>query len=229
MGPAPGEGPTPGVGGRGTRVLVTRPREQAEPLAAELRRLGVEVEVCPLIEIEPIDDGPVDVAGFDWVVVTSANGARELARRRAGDLPRVAAIGAGTAEALDRAGIRADLVPAVSTQEGLVAEFPRPAGRVLFVGAEEARRVVVDELGAEFRAVYRTRRLRPIPPPSADLAVVASPSAAEALASLELGVPVVAIGPITAEAARSRGLDVVAEAHSQDLAGLVEAVLAAAR
>src|SRR5205823_2197104 len=53
-----GMGPTPGAGERGARVLVTRPREQAEPLAAELRRLGVEVEVCPLIEIEPIDDGP---------------------------------------------------------------------------------------------------------------------------------------------------------------------------
>jgi uroporphyrinogen-III synthase len=208
---------------------VTRPREQAAPLAEELRRRGLDVEVHPLIEIEPVDDGPIETGGYDWVVVTSPNGARELARRRTGELPRVAAIGPGTADALDRAGIRADLVPAVSTQEGLVAEFPRPAGRVLFVGAEEARRVLVDDLGAEFRAVYRTRRLRPDPPPRADLAVVASPSAADALAALELGLPVVAIGPVTAEAARSRGLDVVAEAHTPDLAGLVEAVLAAAR
>ena len=89
--------------------------------------------------------------------------------------------------------------------------------------------MLVDELGAEFRPVYRTRRLRPDPPPHADLAVVASPSAAGALASLELGLPVVAIGPVTAEAARSHGLEVVAEAHTHDLAGLVEAVLAAAQ
>jgi uroporphyrinogen-III synthase len=223
MGPAPGP-----ESGRAPRVLVTRPREQAEPLVEELRRRGLDVEVCPLIEIEPIDDGPIDVAGYDWVVVTSANGARELARRRGGDLPRVAAIGPGTAEALEQAGIEVELVPAVSTQEGLVAEFPRPAGRVLFVGAEEARRVLVDELGADFRPVYRTRRLRPDPLPAADLAVVASPSAAEALAALELGLPVVAIGPVTADAARTHGLDVVAEAHTQDVAGLVEAVLAAA-
>jgi uroporphyrinogen-III synthase len=214
--------------GRPPRVLVTRPREQAEPLAEELRRRGLDVEVCPLIEIEPIDDGPIDATGYDWVVVTSANGARELARRRAGRLPRVAAIGPGTAEALERAGIEVELVPAVSTQEGLVAEFPQPSGRVLFVGAEEARRVLVDELGADFRPVYRTRRLRPDPPPRADLAVVASPSAAAALAALDLGVPAVAIGPVTAEAARAHGLDVVAEAHTQDVAGLVEAVLAAA-
>jgi uroporphyrinogen-III synthase len=222
-------GPAPGAGPRGPRVLVTRPRDQAAPLAAELRRRGIEVEVCPLIEVEPIDDGPIDVEGYDWVVVTSANGANELARRRRGNLPRIAAIGPGTADALARDGIHAELVPAVSTQEGLVAEFPRPAGRVLFVGAEEARRVLVDELAADFRPVYRTRRLRPDPPPKADLAVVASPSAVEALAALELGLPVVAIGPITADAARSRGLDVVAEAHTQDVAGLVEAVLAAAR
>jgi uroporphyrinogen-III synthase len=217
------------VGGGAPRILVTRPPEQAAPLAEALRRRGLEVEVCPLIEVEPIDDAPIELDGYDWVVVTSANGARELARRRTGPLPRIAAVGSATAEALAREGLPVDLVPAVSSQEGLVAEFPQPPGRVLHVGAEEARRVVVDELGADFRPVYRTRRLRPDPPPAADLAVVASPSAAEALASLDLGVPVVAIGPVTAEAARAHGLEVRAEAATQDLPGLVEAVAAAAR
>ena len=69
------------------------------------------------------------------MIVTSVNGARELRRRMTGTPERVAAIGRATAEAFGGA----DLVPAVSTQEGLLAELPRPAGRVLFAGAEGAR------------------------------------------------------------------------------------------
>ena len=68
---------------------------------------------------------------------------------------------AGTAEALREHGVEPDLVAAVSTQEGLAAELPRPAGRVLFAGAEDARDVLVRELGADFVALYRTVELRP--------------------------------------------------------------------
>ena len=64
-------------------------------------------------------------------IVTSVNGARELRRRMTGTPAHVAAIGRATAEAFGGA----DLVPAVSTQEGLLAELPRPAGRVLFAGS----------------------------------------------------------------------------------------------
>ena len=63
----------------GVRIVVTRPREQAGELARALEALGHEVVVCPLVEIEPLDDGPVDVSGYDWVVVTSVNGARRAA------------------------------------------------------------------------------------------------------------------------------------------------------
>jgi uroporphyrinogen-III synthase len=210
------------------RVIVTRPREQAAPLADALRAAGFEPVVCPLVEIEPIEDGPIDVAGYDWVIVTSANGAEQLARRHLGYLPRVAAIGAATASTLTRFGIEVDFVPSSASQEALVAEFPRPPGRVLFVAAEEARALVVSELDADFRPVYRTRRLRPDPPPEGDLAVLASPSAADAFAALRLDVPVVTIGPQTTAAARRSGAHVAAQARTQDLAGLVAAVREAA-
>ena len=206
------------------RVIVTRPREQAGPLVDALRKEGFEPVLCPLIELEPIDDGPIDVAGYDWVVVTSANGAELLARRRRGDLARVAAIGSATATVLAKHGIAADFVPTSATQEALVHEFPRPPGRVLFVGAEEARGLIVAELEADFRPVYRTRRLQPDPPPEGDLAVLSSPSAADALAALRLDVPVVTIGPQTTAAARRHGAHVLAQARTQDVAGLVAAV-----
>jgi uroporphyrinogen-III synthase len=202
------------------RIVVTRPREQAGELAQALEALGHEVVVCPLVEIEPLGDGPVRGAGYDWVVVTSVNGARELRRRMRGEPRRVAAIGAATAEAMGGA----DLVPRVSTQEGLLAELPRPVGRVLFAGAEGARRLLVDELGAEFVSLYRTLELRPERFPEADLVVLASASAARAYASLRVGAPALSIGPQTTTAAREAGLEVVAEAETHDLHGLVDAV-----
>jgi uroporphyrinogen III methyltransferase / synthase len=206
------------------KVVVTRPRSQAGPLVDRLEALGLEVVECPLIEIDPLDEPTeVDTSGYDWVIVTSPNGADLFAQRRAGDHARIAAVGPGTAETLRRVGIEPDLVPRVSTQEGLLEEFPRPSGRVLFVGAEGSRRVLIDALDADFVALYRTRLLRPTPP-EGDLVVLASGSAARSFAALGGTLPAVTIGPQTTHAARAAGLDVVAEAHTHDLDGLVDAV-----
>lgn len=206
------------------RVVVTRAREDAGELAERLEALGHDVEICPLIEIEPIGPSEIDASGYDWVIVTSRNGARELARRIRGRAQRVAAIGPGTAAALREAGIEPDLVPATSTQEGLLAELPRPAGRVLFAAAEDARRLLVDALEADFVPLYRTRELHPAEFPDLDLVVLASASAARAYAALGLTAPVVSIGPQTTAAAREGGVEIVAEAESHDVAGLVAAV-----
>jgi len=208
------------------RIIVTRPREQAAALVERLEELGHEVAVCPLIAIEPTGPEEVDVSGYDWVVVTSANGARLLAERMRGRPERTAAIGSATAAALP---FEPDLVPRVSTQEGLLAELPRPAGRVLFAGAEGARRLVVDELRADFVPLYRTEELRPDGFPDGDLVVLASASAARAYAALGRSVPVVSIGPETTAEAERAGLRIAAEARTHDLDGLVGAVREATR
>jgi uroporphyrinogen-III synthase len=93
-------------------------------------------------------------------------------------------------------------------------------GRLLLVAAEGARR---DVLAADFLALYRTVELHP-PAPSGDLAVVASPSAARALAATGARLPVVAIGPQTEAEAREHGLEVAAVASSHDLDGLVDVI-----
>jgi len=209
------------------RVIVTRSRAQAEPLAERLRELGHDVVLCPLLEIEPLGEEPVEVEGYDWVVVTSANGAEELARRYAGTMPKLAAVGPGTAEVLRRHGLEPAFVPAVSTQEGLAEELPRPAGRVLLAAAEGARTLLVDELGADVVALYRTHALTPPEPPEGDLVVLASGSAARAFAALRLDIPAVSIGPQTTIAAEAAGLEVVSEAATHDLGGLVAAVRSA--
>jgi uroporphyrinogen-III synthase len=210
-------------------VIVTRPLEQASPLAERLDELGLDVTVCPLIELEPIGPPEIDLSDYDWVVVTSRRGARELAERRRGELPRVAAIGPGTAAALREHAIEPALVPQVSTQEGLVAELPDPPGRVLFAGAEDALPYLADALGADRIDLYRTRQLHPPRPPEGDLAVLASASAARALAALALAIPAVSIGPETTREAEANGLEVVAEAETHDLEGLIGAVKRVAR
>src|SRR5215210_7125974 len=206
------------------RIVVTRPEAQAGELVGRLEARGHDVVLCPLIEVEPLGHDPVELTGYDWVVVTSRTAAELLARRAVGAWPAVAAIGPGTAAALGELGHEPALVPSVSTQEGLVAELPRRAGRVLFAGAEGARRYLVEELRADFVPLYRTVESVPDEPPAGDLVVLASASAARAFSRVGSPIAAVSIGPETTKAARAAGVRVVGEAPTHDLDGLVAAV-----
>jgi uroporphyrinogen III methyltransferase/synthase len=194
------------------RVLVTR-----EELVARVEALGHDAVCCELIRIEPLGDEPVDALAYDWLVITSRNGAHELGRRGVA-ANRIAAIGPATAEALESHGLHVDLVAETHTQEGLREELPE--GTLLLAAAEGARRDVLD---ADFLPLYRTTELRP-EIPNVDVALLMSGSAARALAATGAGVPVVAIGPQTAAEAAAAGLDVVGTAVTHDLDGLVEAL-----
>ena len=194
------------------RVLVTR-----EELVARVEALGHDAVLCELIRVEPLGDEPVDARAYDWLVVTSRNGAHELGRRGV-TANRIAAIGPATAESLRSHGLQVDLVAATHTQEGLRDELPE--GSVLLAAAEGARR---DVLEADFLPLYRTVELKP-KVPDADVALLMSGSAARSLAATGARLPVVAIGPQTAAEARAVGLDVVDVAATHDLDGLVEAL-----
>jgi uroporphyrinogen-III synthase len=208
------------------RVLVTRPREQAQPLVDALRARGFEVVVEPLIRVEPLSEEPIDVAGYDCVIVTSPNGARELARRMSERPRRIAAIGPGTAAALEREGLEVSLTADEHTQEGLVAAFEAPPERTLFIGAEGARSVLAEQLHADFVPAYRTVELAPQTLPAADVALLMSPSTARAYARAGGRGPAISIGPQTTGAAVECEVDVVAEARSHDLGGLVDSAAA---
>jgi uroporphyrinogen-III synthase len=204
------------------RVLVTRPCNQAGPLLEALAARGFEAVAEPLIRVEPVSDDPIDVRGYDCVIVTSANGARELARRMTERPKLIAAIGPGTAAALREAGLEPGVIAAVHTQEGLVGAFDERPRRALFVGAEGARTHLADELGADFLPAYRTVELAVDPLPDADLALLMSPSAARAYARAGGRGPAVSVGPQTTDAARRAGVEIVAEAESHDVHGLVD-------
>ncbi len=202
------------------RVVVTRPAGREGELVDALRADGHDVIHVPLVAIEPVGDSPVDVEGYDWVVLTSATGASELRRRMRGVPKRVAAIGPATARAFGGA----DVVASISTQEGLLAAMPAAPGRVLFAGAEGARRLLQEALDADVVVLYRTVPLAPETWPECDLVVLASGSAASAYAALGSRAPVVSIGPETTRAAGEGGLKVLAEAPTTDVGGLVDAV-----
>ena len=128
----------------GRTVVLTRARDGADELAGRLRAEGIEVVECPLIRIEPLDGPPVELSGYDWLVLTSARAVQCLEPRLPSweGLPSVAVIGPGTAEALRSRGVEPALVAGRSTQEGLMAEL-RPLlaahghpSRILFAGAE---------------------------------------------------------------------------------------------
>jgi uroporphyrinogen-III synthase len=204
------------------KVLVTRPSAQADPLVTALADRGFDVVVEPLIRVEPLSDDPIDVSAYEWVVVTSPNGARELARRMEGRPENIAAIGPGTSAALAECGLTPSLEAEIHTQEGLAVELDARPGRRLFVGAEGARNL----LGADFLAAYRTVEVDVDELPAADLTLLLSPSAARAYARAGGKVPAISIGPQTTAAARTAGIELVGEAESHDLQGLVDCAAA---
>jgi uroporphyrinogen-III synthase len=228
----------------GQRVVVTRPAERGM-LATLLRMQGADVVELPLIGITDPDDGGAaltaalaDLAGYDWLVVTSPAGAQRVAAALAEakpGAPLVAAVGTSTGEALGRTP---DLVPARQIAEALVDAFPHGHGKVLLARAAEARTVVPIGLRSKGWQVddviaYRTVILDYGPLPeqaaAADTVVFASGSQVRAWAQ-NFGTvtppAAVAIGPATAAVAAEVGIAITAVAHHHSLSGLVEAVIA---
>ena len=140
------------------RIVVTRPEGQEADLVARLEQLGHEVVHCPLIAIEALGDGPIDVSGYDWVVVTSANGAREL-RRRARPV-RCRASRRSVRRRLTRSEGPTSC-PLSRHRKDCWPSCPVPAGRVLFAAGEGARSLLPDTLAADVVVLYRTRELSP--------------------------------------------------------------------
>jgi uroporphyrinogen-III synthase len=58
------------------RILVTRPREDADNFAATLVARGIDVTVEPLLTIQPVSNPAIDLDGVQALLFTSANGAR---------------------------------------------------------------------------------------------------------------------------------------------------------
>jgi uroporphyrinogen-III synthase len=102
-------------------------------------------------------------------------------------------------------------------------EFPDHEGKVIYLAAENSRRGPIDALEADFVPLYSTVLLEPAPP-EGDVVVLASGSAARAYAFVGGSAPAISIGPETTRVADTVGIEVVGEAKTHDLDGLVAAV-----
>ena len=227
---------------RGKRVVVTRPREHAELLVRGLEALGADVSVVPLIAIEPLADGGelarlVEQGDNDWIVFTSANAVYAMGSLLPHARTRFAAVGPVTAAALRVLGLEPAFVPERFAAEEIAAGLePLEGARVLLPQSEIAEPLLADELrarGANVAAVaaYRTVPRRPTEHElaavrAADAVLLASGSAARSLAAEGLaGKPlVVCIGPTTAAAARSYGLEVGLVPDEATGEGMIEAL-----
>jgi uroporphyrinogen III methyltransferase/synthase len=154
----------------------------------------------------------------------------------------VAAIGPGTARALEEHGIAADVVPARAVAEGLVEALAGEAvARALVLRAREGRDVLPDALRARGASVDVVALYETVPEPLDDATAAAAGTAdyltftsastvrffVDAAGPEALRGPRLAsIGPATSEALREHGLapDLEADPHTPD--GLVEALVA---
>jgi uroporphyrinogen-III synthase len=123
------------------RILLTRPAGQAEELGAVLTAQGIAWLGEPLLRIVPVPWDPDVLAGKAALLVTSANGSRELLHvpgvRR--DCP-VFAVGLATAAPLQAAGFL-NVQTAGGTAVSLIAHVRRhadpQAGRLLHVSGRD--------------------------------------------------------------------------------------------
>jgi len=217
---------------------------------ARLRDAGHRVHAVPTVATEALPFQAPDPRRYDWVVVTSATGARALLDRVPPDAwrsgPRWAAVGPRTAAALAESGVAVAAVPDESRGVRVAAAIARVqplAGlRVLLARADAAANdlpAALREAGAEAEelAVYRTvagpessrtRLAAALADPDLRAVVFASGSAVTGL--LRLGgdgvrrLPAITIGPATSAVARREGFEVVAEAARPEVGELLRAV-----
>lgn len=217
----------------------------AQPVLAPL------IEIGPPDDPHSARQAVEFVSEYRWVVFTSRNGVDaffDIVSSLGGDarylrFVRVAAIGPKTAAALAERGIVADLVPASFVGEALAAALGEQisAGeRILLFAAQDARDALYSALTArghdvDVAAAYKTAAR--IDPDFAqklersDIVTFASASAVNAFAEnagpetiADLKLTVACIGPVTAQAARERGLRVDVVARDFTVDGLLEAL-----
>ncbi len=247
---------------QGVGVLVTRPTQQAEPFCQRIEAAGGVAIRFPVLEIRD----PADLRGvrtliqgldrFDLAIFISPNAATKGVAhiRERGALPKhlkIAAIGKGTAQALQRLGMRVDLCPAHgSDSEALLAmdALANVSGQqiVIFRG-EGGRELLGDTLrerGAqvEYAQVYRRARPQVDPEPllkrwwrgEIEIVTVTSGEGLENLFAMvgEAGhaqvraTPLIVVSQRTAERARERGVHQVYVAPEPGDAGMLDAILA---
>ena len=246
----------------GTSVVVTRARGQAASFSATLRALGAEVIELPTIETQPVpaggplDEAISDLAGYDWVIFTSANGVRyfverlDQSKRDLRDLSaKICCIGPATAAAVRELHVKVDLLPEQFVAEGVLAAFEPhdlDGKRVLLPRAALARDILpvaLEKRGAEVHVAPAYQTVLPAAAEAVaakvfgssrqlDWVTFTSSSTAKNFAKLVPadrleGVRIASIGPITSATIREQGMRVDVEAREYTTDGLIDVLVEA--
>ncbi len=247
----------------GKRFLITRPRVQAANFVQKLQQQGAEticiptIEIAPPDDLQPLDQAVKEIASFDSLILTSANGVDAFFERIAANRldvrslagVQLVAVGPKTAEAIEKRGLRPDLVPKIYQAEGLIEELLAEgvAGkRFLYPRAEIARTLIPDSLrqaGAEVVAPVAYRTIRPtgkedmirhlLVESELDAICFSSPSTFEnllemfgdELIKLQGRAKFFSIGSITSKAIRKHGFAVDLEPEKSTIDDLVTAMV----
>jgi uroporphyrinogen III methyltransferase/synthase len=237
----------------GQRIVVTRARGQADALSAKLRAMGADaiemptIEILPALDYVPLDQAIANLASYDWLIFTSANGVRfflDRLDRSAADLrslrARTCVIGPATRAAVEALHLKIDVMGDQYVAEGLLAAMgvhDLHGQRILLPRAAVARDLLPSELrrrGAQVDVVeaYRTAA----PQRTIDLAekpdwiTFTSSSTVQNFVALGgsealAGVKVASIGPVTTATARKLGIEVTVEADVFTIDGLIDAII----
>ena len=191
-------------------LVVLRPEPGATATCEAAREMGLEPLAIPLFEIEPVAWAPPDPAGFDGLLLTSAN-----ALRHGGpgldELHGLAvyAVGEATAAEAQDAGFVLSFTGSGGVDELLAALDPDL--RLLHLCGEQRREPAAPRQSITHLPIYRAAELAAPDLSAAAGAVVAvhSPRAGARLAELAaasgLEVSSTAIAAISREAARAAG------------------------
>jgi len=141
------------------RILITRPRAQADEFANKLSEKGFEPFYFPVIEIKPVENNLAleralsKLNCYEWIVFTSVNAVEVVFERYSSLLKeqklevKFAAIGPKTAEALQARGIVPDFVPQEYVAEAILPGLGDLVGKwVLLPRAEIARQALPEAI-----------------------------------------------------------------------------------
>lgn len=198
-------------------AFITRDLKGGSPFRQQLEKAGWEVHGQSLIRFEPLAFGQLPAA--DWIFFYSKRAVayffQQLPDTDITQRAKVAAIGPGTAAALQQQGVNPSYVGNGIPEEVAQAFAAKAKGqRVLFPQARRSRQSVQKALGKQVQAqtliIYDNKPLQDVPFSRAQVLVFTSPLSAEAYLSrhsLLQGQRVVAIGQPTAEALKPQGVN----------------------
>lgn len=163
-------------------VLITRPEADAEPLAEQLRALGYQPLVAPVMAVRPVAGAALpDLARVQGLLFTSANGVRAFAALSDKRDLAVFAVGAATAAAAEAVGFAVVIAAegdVASLATTVITDAKPEDGRLLHVSGREVAGDLAGLLGTAGFDVVRAVVYEAVP-------VEALP--AEAEAALEAG------------------------------------------